>query len=284
MSIKKLIFDYLQYLEVEKNRSAKTIENYAHYLQRFIKFSKIRTPKQITADIVKSYRVWLNRQDLTKATQNYHIIALRGFLHYLSKRDIKSLAVEKIELAKQHEREVTFLEPEELSRLLQAPNNLRDKAILEVLFSTGLRVSELVSLNRDSINLDRREFYVRGKGSKIRPVFLSETAEKALRYYFEQRKDIESALFVNKDNKRLTARSVQRIVRRLAIKAGITKKVTPHTLRHSFGTDLLRSGADLRSIQQLLGHSSITTTQIYTHVTSQRLREVHKKHHRQSGL
>ena len=280
MSIKKLILDYLEYLEIEKNRSQNTIENYKRYLKRFLSFAKIKTPKQITSELVRQYRILLNRQNLGKNTQNYHIIALRNFLKYLAKRDIKSLSCEKIELAKQLDREVVFLESEELEKLLQAPNNLRDKAILEVLFSTGLRVSELTGLNRDNINLLKSEFYVRGKGGKIRPVFLSETANRALKYYLESRKDIEQALFINYANKRLTARSVQRLVRKWSIKAGLTKKITPHTLRHSLATDLLRAGADLRSIQSILGHSSITTTQIYTHLTDQRLKEVHQRFHR----
>lgn len=284
MSIKKLILDYLEYLEVEKNRSAKTIENYSHYLKHFTDFAKIKTPKQITAEIVRQYRIWLNRQNLKKNTQNYHIIALRNFLKYLAKRDIQTLSAEKIELGKQIDREVIFLRPEELDRLLEAPNNRRDKAILEVLFSTGLRVSELANLNREDINLLKAEFYVRGKGGKIRPVFLSETAQKALKYYLDSREDPEPAVFINKVNhQRLTARSIQRIVRKWAIKAGLTKKITPHTLRHSLATDLLAGGADLRSIQAILGHASITTTQIYTHLTDQRLKEVHQKYHRKSG-
>lgn len=283
MSIKKLILDYLEYLEIEKSRSQKTIENYSHYLERFIAFAQIKTPKQITAEIVRQYRIWLNRQNLRRVTQNYHIIALRGLLKYLAKRDIKSLAAEKIELGKEEQREVAFLEQEELARLLEAPNNLRDKAILEVLFSTGLRVSELINLNRENINLMRGEFFVKGKGNKTRPVFLSETAQKALKYYLDVREDIEPALFINYKNQRLTVRSVQRIVQRLAVKAGLTKKVTPHTLRHSLATDLLRAGADLRSVQGILGHSSITTTQIYTHLTDKRLRQVHKKYHRKAA-
>ncbi|MFH1392673.1 MAG: site-specific tyrosine recombinase/integron integrase [bacterium] len=284
MSIKKLILDYLEYLEIEKNRSAKTTENYSHYLKSFASFAKIKTPRQISPEIVRQYRIWLNRQNFKKNTQNYYIIALRNFLKYLAKRDIKSLSAEKIELGKQIDREVVFLQTEELDRLLEAPNNLRDKAILEVLFSTGLRVSELTNLNREDISLLKAEFYVRGKGGKIRPVFLSETAQKALKYYLESRRDPEPALFINKNNnQRLTARSIQRIVRRLAIKAGLTKKITPHTLRHSLATDLLAGGADLRSIQAILGHSSITTTQIYTHLTDQRLKEVHQKYHRRVG-
>lgn len=284
MSIQKLILEYLEYLEIEKNRSSKTVENYSHYLKRFIRFSKIKTPRQITAEIVRQYRIWLNRQQFKKNTQNYHIIALRNFLKYLAKRDIKVLSAEKIELGRQIDREVIFLQAEELDRLLQAPNNLRDKAILEVLFSTGLRVSELANLNREDINLLKAEFYVRGKAGKIRPVFLSETAQKALKYYLELREDPEQSLFVNKDQGRLTVRSVQRIVRRWAIKAGLTKRITPHTLRHSLATDLLTAGADLRSIQAILGHSSITTTQIYTHITDQRLKEVHQRYHRRNKL
>jgi len=283
MSIQKLILEYLEYLEIERNRSSKTVENYLRYLKRFAKFSKIKTPSQITAEMVRQYRIWLNRQQFKKNTQNYHIIALRNFLKYLAKRDIKVLSAEKIELGRQTDREVVFLQTEELDRLLQAPNNLRDKAILEVLFSTGLRVSELVNLNREDINLLKAEFYVRGKGGKIRPVFLSETAQKALKYYLESRKDTEQALLINQtDNQRLTTRSIQRIVRRWAVKAGLTKRITPHTLRHSLATDLLAGGADLRSIQGILGHSSITTTQIYTHITDQRLKEVHQKYHRRS--
>jgi site-specific recombinase XerD len=282
MSIKRLILEYLEYLEVEKNRSPRTIQNYHHYLLRFSKWANIKTPRQITLDLVRQYRIWLNRQEgISKITQYYHIIALRGFLKYLAKRDIKTLSAEKIEIGKYPEREVTFLEEDELERLLRAPNNFRDKAILEVLFSTGLRVSELASLNRNNINIEKGEFFVRGKGGKIRPVFLSETAKKALKYYLESRSDVELPLFVNKNFQRLSVRSIQRIVKKWAIKAGIaTKKVSPHTLRHSLATDLLRGGADLRAIQAILGHSSITTTQIYTHLTNQRLKEVHKKHHR----
>ena len=273
--MKHLIKQYLEYLEVEKNRSPKTIEKYKLSLDRFFEFSK----GEATLDLVRSFRVLLNREGLSKKTQNYYVIALRGFLSYLAKNDIESLPSEKIELAKEDDREVSFLEPSELERLLTTPGSLRDKAIIEVLFSTGLRVSELVSLDKDSINFVRGEFSVRGKGGKVRPVYLSDGAKEILSSYLATRKDLEAALFVSQKEKRLTSRSVQRIVRSQAQKAGLTKKVTPHTLRHSFGTDLLRSGADLRSIQQLLGHSSITTTQIYTHVTSKQLQDVHKKYH-----
>lgn len=328
---------FLEYCEVERGKAAKTVENYQHYLQRFLDWankSDIKNPKDINLEKVKKYRLYLNRlankksETLKKKTQNYHIIALRAFLKYLAKQDIKSLSPEKIELAKEEDREICFLEEDELERLLTAPENpknrlleLRDKTILEVLFSTGLRVSELVNLNRDKINLKKKEFSVMGKGGKIRLVFLSDRAQKALSDYLTMRKDKEKAVFANHvtcnikhatkenaniklnnknhglkanshpsrrerteaeklmANSRLTPRSIQRIIKKYAIRAGITKKVTPHTLRHSFGTDLLRGGADLRAVQQLLGHSSIATTQIYTHVTDQHLKDVHQAFH-----
>lgn len=248
MNIDSLIKDFLEYLEVEKNRSAKTVENYNHYLRRFVDWAGIKSPSQITADLVRKYRIYLNRfqdsqgKELKKVTQNYHVIALRGFLKYLAKRDIKTLTAEKVELGKTPSREVEFLEGDELERLLDAPSgdklaDLRDKAILELLFSTGLRVSELTSLNRDTVDIERGEFSVRGKGDKIRVVFLSDSAKDALKEYLEKRQDIDKALFVrmakkSEDNLRLTPRSVQRIIKKYAVKAGLTKRVTPHTLRH----------------------------------------------------
>jgi site-specific recombinase XerD len=310
--VEPLVKDYLAYLEIEKGRSKKTTENYGHYLKRFLDWAKIEKPGQIDMELVRQYRLYLNRLEekgkpLKKITQNYHIIALRNFLKYLTKRDIEALAADKIELAKQSPREVEFLEGDELERLLKAASgsslsSLRDRAMLETLFSTGLRVSELCKLNRDSVNLAKGEFSVRGKGEKIRVVFLSDTAKVALKTYLDKRKDVDSALFVRvpkskkagKDeldsedelyaqakyaNLRLTPRSVQRIIRKYATKAGISRHVTPHTLRHSFATDLLFSGADIRSVQAMLGHSSITTTQIYTHITDKQLREVHKSFH-----
>ncbi|MBU2036633.1 tyrosine-type recombinase/integrase [Patescibacteria group bacterium] len=319
MNIETLIKDYLSHLEVEKGRSKKTAENYGHYLARFLGWAKIDKPGQITADLIRDYRLWLNRQPvrqaqgkpagLKKITQNYHIIALRNFLKYLAKRDIKTMAADKIELAKQTPREVDFLEGDELMRLLRAPDgdslrSLRDRSLLELLFSTGLRVSEICKLNRDSFNLDKGEFSVRGKGEKIRVVFISDTAKAALKTYLSKRRDIEPALFVRlakgksggtkmdaiqtKTRKarqvklselRLTPRSVQRIIKQQAIKAGITRRVTPHTLRHSHATDLLMNGADIRSVQVMLGHASITTTQIYTHITDKHLKEVFKAFH-----
>lgn len=293
-SLLELKKDYLEYLEIEKNRSALTVRNYDHYLSRFLEWSKAEQPSDITSETVRSFRIYLNRiQDekgrpMKKITQDYYVIALRGFLRYLSKRDIEALSSEKIELGKAKDRQVEFLELEEVQRLLTAAKgekleNLRDVAILEVLFSTGLRVSELVSLNIENVNLKSGEFSVRGKGDKVRLVFLSVSAKIALNEYLNRRKDISPAFFVSLkksgEASRLTARSMERIVKKCAIKAGIVKKITPHTLRHSFATDLLRNGADLRSVQEMLGHSSITTTQIYTHVTNKHLKEIHDKFH-----
>ena len=301
MDIKELLKDYLDYLEIEKNRSIKTRVNYERYLKKFLEFSKISRPEQISQDLTRQYRLWLNRRSIKKNTQNYYLVALRNFLKYLAKRDLKTLSADKIELGKQSERQVIFLENNELERLLNAPDNdsfksLRDRAILELLFSTGLRVSELGGLNRDSINLKSGEFAVRGKGDKVRLVFLSETAKTALKNYLQKRQDIDEALFIRNisaqggsasggknpaksDNLRLTSRSIERLVHYYAAKAGLSKKVTPHTLRHSFATDLLINGADIRSVQALLGHSNITTTQIYTHITDKQLREVHQAFH-----
>ncbi|MCX6813879.1 MAG: tyrosine-type recombinase/integrase [Candidatus Azambacteria bacterium] len=299
MDIKTLLKDYLDYLEIEKNRSIKTRVNYERYLKKFLEFSKISKPEQISQELTRQYRLWLNRQPvrqaqgkvLKKNTQSYYLIALRNFLKYLAKRDIEVLPADKIELGRQSERQVIFLENSELERLLNAPDEssfkaLRDRAILELLFSTGLRVSELCALNRDSINLKSGEFAVRGKGDKIRLVFLSETAKTALKNYLEKREDVDEALFIRnvknpakEDNLRLTTRSIERLVKHYAAKAGLSKKVTPHSLRHSFATDLLMNGADIRSVQALLGHSSITTTQIYTHITDKQLREVHQAFH-----
>ncbi|MBU2081903.1 tyrosine-type recombinase/integrase [Patescibacteria group bacterium] len=286
MDIKDLLSDYLDYLEIEKNRSVKTRINYERYLKRFLGFAKISKPEQISQDLVRQYRLWLNRQSIKKNTQNYHLIALRNLLKYSAKRDIKILSADKIELGKQSERQVIFLENNELERLLAAPDRLRDRAILELLFSTGLRVSELCALNRDSINFKSGEFAVRGKGDKVRLVYISETAKTALKNYLEKRKDIDPALFVRdtknpakSENLRLTSRSIERLVKHYSAKAGLSKKVTPHSLRHSFATDLLINGADIRSVQALLGHSNITTTQIYTHITDKQLREVHQAFH-----
>jgi len=283
-NLKDLKKQYLEYIEIERGRALKTVENYGRYLDRFLGFCKINKPTEITDDVVRKYRMYLNRAGLKKKSQNYYLIALRNFLKYLSRMEIESLPVERIELARVGERQLDLIGIEELERLLNVSKgtdlqSLRNKAILELLFSTGLRVSELCSLNRETVDLRRDEFSVRGKGEKVRLVFLSNNAKKAVKDYLDKRVDIEGPLFINLKNGRLTQRSVERIVQRCAIKAGISNKVTPHTLRHCFATDLLEAGADLRSVQTLLGHSSITTTQIYTHVTDRQLKEVHKAFH-----
>lgn len=299
MLIKDLKIQYLEFLEIEKNRSVKTLENYGRYLDRFLRFANVSSPAQITEEVIRQYRLRLNRlrdadgNTLKKVTQNYHIIALRNFLKYLAKKDIKCVPAEKVELGKQEQREVTFLELEELNRLLNAPDGngldaLRDRALLTTLFSTGMRVSELCSLNRDKIDLNRGEVTVRGKGSKLRLVFLSDDARSALNQYLSQRSDVDESLFariprgklISAETLRLTPRSIQRIVEKYSIKAGIVgKNVSCHTLRHSYATDLLRNGADIRSVQAMLGHASVTTTQVYTHVTDKQLREIHRKYH-----
>lgn len=291
---------FLEYLEIEKGRSVKTIENYDRYLSRFLSHTKAGRPNSLTEAQVREFRLWLNRQpgttgDMKRKTQNYYLIALRAFLKYLRKRGIDSLSPEKIELAKVGGRDLDLITAQELDRLLKAPDDalskeknlekqlmyLRDKAILELLFSTGLRVSELCSLNTD-IDLSRDEFSVRGKGEKIRVVFFSPASKEAVREYLKARKDLDEALFVDgrpKKLHRITPRDVQRHIKRYAALAGITKKVTPHVLRHTFATDLLQNGADLRAVQALLGHANIATTQVYTHVTDKHLLEVHKAFH-----
>ncbi|MCH7883560.1 tyrosine-type recombinase/integrase [Patescibacteria group bacterium] len=297
LDIKTLHKEFLEYLEIERGRSLKTLDNYRHYLDGFFDFSKVNSATEITEDAVRNFRLGLNRRNLKRRTQNYYLIALRGFLKYLIKRGIKSLAPEKIELAKVAEREIDLIGEDELERLLEEPRgdslkNSRDHAILELLFSTGLRVSELCALNRDSPNLKKGEFSVRGKGEKVRVVFLSDSAKDALKTWLNKRTDIDEALFINfkpgnihlgvkrpNEGLRLTSRSVERIIKHYAIKAGISKKVTPHVLRHCFATDLLANGADLRSVQMLLGHANISTTQIYTHVTNRQLKEVHRAFH-----
>lgn len=296
----ELILDYAEHLEVEGGRSAKTAENYRLYLERFIEFTEDITVDKITSEVVRKYRLWLNRytnyngDNLSLMTQSYHLIALRGFLKYLSSRDIASLAPDKIALPKTTRRQVSFLSIEEIQRLLDAvPTDsepgLRDLAIIELLFSSGLRVSELVSLNRDHINTKRREFTIRGKGQKDRLVFISQQAANHIEDYLEARIDNLPPLFLNYNRKssprsdgnfrRLTSRSIQRLVSKYARLAGITKQVSPHMLRHSFATNLLINGADIRSVQAMLGHSDISTTQIYTHVTDRHLRETYEKYH-----
>lgn len=299
--LKELKSQFLEYLEIEKGRGVKTVENYDRYLNRFFAFAKVKSPAQVTEQMVREFRIHLNRSEgvsgtMKKNTQNYHLIALRAFLKFLRKRDIESLNPERIELAKQSARDLDLITQGELDRLMKGPSGetltaLRDRAILELLFSTGLRVSELCNLNQD-LDLTRDEFAVRGKGEKVRVVFLSPSAKSAVAAYLKKRGDMSEALFVsygkgapstslgvNKDLPRLTPRSVERLVKQYAIKAGITRKVTPHVIRHSFATDLLSNGADLRSVQALLGHANIATTQVYTHVTDKHLREVHRAFH-----
>ena len=287
--LKHLKTQFLEYLEIEKGRSVKTVENYDRYLTRYLAFSKVSSPAKITEQSVREFRIHLNRQAGTSGTmkhktQNYYMISLRAFLKFLRKRDIESLNPERIELAKVGQRDLDLITADELNRLINGPkgdsslSSLRDRAILELFFSTGLRVSELCALNRD-IDLSRDEFSVRGKGEKIRVVFLSDNAKSAIKEYEKKRGDLEEALFISTSNTRLTPRSIERIVKGYAIKAGITRKVTPHVIRHSFATDLLENGADLRSVQALLGHANIATTQVYTHITDKHLREVHKAFH-----
>lgn len=302
MFISEALTDFLEHLEVEGGRSAKTITNYQLYLERFIDFAGDMAVDKIISELVRKYRLWLNRytnditgESLSIITQSYHLIALRGFLTYLSRRDIPSLAADKIILPKTSRKQVTFLHYDEILRMIdQIPTDsesgLRDRAIIELLFSSGLRVSELVNLNRDHINLSRREFMVRGKGQKDRPVFISKKAAEHVEAYLRARTDNLPALFLSysKANqsadtsgnfRRLGARSIQRMVGQYARLAGITKHVSPHTMRHSFATDLLMNGADLRSVQSMLGHSNISTTQVYTHVTDQHLKDVHERFH-----
>jgi site-specific recombinase XerD len=324
MNLQELKSQFLEYLEIEKGRALKTIDRYNRYLTFFFREAKINNPKDITNEKIREFRIWLNRRpgakayhlfgerakdggSMTKKTQNYYLIALRVFLKFLARRGVTSLPADNIELAKVGERSIDLISLNELKRLLDAPNQeddperrARDKAILELLFSTGLRVSELCSLTTD-LDLNMDEFSIRGKGGKVRVVFLSDDAKKAIRDYLALRHDLSEALFVTIDKTRkpkpsakksgqaissnaigLTGRSIERIVKRYATIAGITKKVTPHVIRHVFATDLLSNGADIRSVQTMLGHSSIITTQIYTHVTDKHLRDIHKKFHNKS--
>ncbi len=301
----KLLHDYLDHLEIERNRSPKTRESYEHYLKEFLSGAKIKFPADITDEAVRNFRIALARKDLKKITQNYYVIAIRNFLKYLAKRDIKALSADKIELPKTPSRQISIIEYGDLERLLSAPSgsdlrSLRDRAILETFFSTGLRISELCSLSR-YIDLERGELTIRGKGDKLRIVFLSDRAKKAIKNYLDKRPDADEAMFVSltkgsgvkgpsyakasagrhgsKVIGRIIPRAVQRLVNFYTRKAGIADHVTPHQLRHQFATDLLMNGADLRSVQSLLGHSNISTTQIYTHLTNKELREIHKSFH-----
>lgn len=300
MYVSELILDYVESIEVEGGRSAKTAENYKLYLERFVEFTDDIQAEKISTETVRKYRLWLNRYEnplkekLSTITQSYHLIALRGFLKYLSDRNIETLPADKIKLPKVSRKQVSFLHFDEVALLLDTvplddEAGLRDRAILELLFSSGLRVSELVNLNRGHVNTKRREFMVRGKGQKDRPVFVSKSAAERVDDYIAARFDNLPPLFLSYsrnnvssqtgDYRRLTARSIQRMISKYARLAGITKHVSPHTMRHSFATDLLMNGADLRSVQSMLGHANIATTQVYTHVTDEHLRDVHERFH-----
>ncbi len=300
MYVSELILDYVESLEVEGGRSAKTSQNYKLYLERFVEFTDDIHVEKITAEVIRKYRLWLNRyknplgEGLSTITQSYHLIALRGFLKYLGERDIPSLPADKIKLPKVSRKQVNFLHYDEVTRLLEAVQGddesaLRDRAIIELLFSSGLRVSELVNLNRGHINTKRREFMVRGKGQKDRPVFISKSAADKVDEYLATRIDNLPPLFLSYsrnnvanqtgDYRRLTARSIQRMIAKYGRLAGLTKHVHPHAMRHAFATDLLMNGADLRSVQSMVGHANIATTQVYTHVTDEHLRDVHERFH-----
>ena len=300
-----LVDEFLEYLEIERNLSPLTIRDYRHYLNHFADWSKnhspILRPQDITVELIRKYRVYLAHYNspngqlpLKKVTQNYYVIALRSFLKYLIRKDLPVISPDKIELPKTESRSLKFLDRDQVDRLLVQPNvsserGIRDKVIMEMLFSTGLRVSELCRLNRDQVNLERGEFGVVGKGQRLRVVFLSDRAKIWLEKYLARRTDSFKPLFiryagnqepvVNGEKMRLTPRSVQRIIDKYVRKARLPVKATPHVLRHSFATDLLMNGADLRSVQELLGHKNVATTQIYTHVTNQQLRDVHKAFH-----
>ena len=299
---------FLEYVEIEKGRALKTIENYDHYLSIFLEQTKVTAPSDITDNLLREFRLWLNRQPafaktparrgqtLSRKTQNYYLIAIRSFLKYMARQEIKTLPSDRIELAKVPERSLDLITDNELERLMKSPEgdsvkSLRDRAILQLLFSTGLRVSELCALERD-MDLKSDEHSIRGKGGKVRVVFLSEEARDALKEYLVKRKDMDGSMFAQisknikpggKSSLRINKRSIARIIKHYAIKAGISKKVTPHVIRHCFATDLLSNGADLRSVQALLGHANIGTTQIYTHVTDRHLRDIHKKFHNKKG-
>lgn len=300
----RLIAEYLEYLEIERQASKFTIRNYTHYLRRFCEWYERQGPKKIESlntAAVKAYRLYLSRYvgpnnlTLSRVTQSYHVICLRSFLKWLIKNDYVVMAPEKIDLPKTESRSLTFLNGEQLRRLLTAPAigteaGLRDKALLEVLFSTGLRVSELVGLNRDTIDFERLEFGVIGKGKRARVVFMSKNAATWTKRYFAARIDQWKPAFVrysrdmaelheDGEKMRLSVRSVQRIVSKYARKARLPVHITPHGLRHSFATDMLSAGAGLREVQEMLGHKNIATTQIYTHVTNPQLKKVHEKYH-----
>jgi site-specific recombinase XerD len=308
-AIIKYLIDFLDYCEIEKGLSSKTQENYTRFLRKFFAWllethQEALKPSSLTPELIWRYKVYLSRhidprtkRTLKKTTQNYYLIALRSLLEFFVEKDIASLPPSKVKLAKDKaDKEIKFLKLEQLSRLLSAPGSdsligLRDRALLETLFSTGLRVAELAALNRDQLRLKENtqdvEVAVIGKGSKIRTVYFSERAVQALRRYLNERKDMDEALFINyrrggaksDKSRRLTVKSIEDIVKKYVKITGLPVMATPHTLRHSFATDLLNQGVDLRTVQEFLGHSNIATTQIYTHVTNKQLRDIHRKVH-----
>lgn len=311
--IAKHIFPFLDYCEIEKGLSSNTQRNYNQYLNLFVKWltetnQKDLLPHELTAEHIWDYRLFLARghktasdEPLSKKSQNYYLIALRALLNYFTERDIESLPSSKIKLAKQKADEtISFLDVRDIEAMLKipdvkTPSGLRDRTIMELLFSSGLRIAELVALNSDQMNMlnDKSttrtyELSIVGKGKHIRTIFISPRAAEWLRLYLKSRRDVAKPLFINfsskdESNNRLTPRSIQKMIARSALLAGISKKVTPHTLRHTYATDLLDAGADLRSVQELLGHKNVATTQIYTHVTNKRLRDIHEKFHGESG-
>ena len=303
--LKELILDFLEYCEIDKNLAPGTVENYGYYLRTFQEFMGNRN--DITPEVVREYRIYISRREkpacrqagprtghLARSTQNYFLIAIRAFLKYLAKINYKAMPADQIELGKMSDRAIKFLDKDQLNRLLQTPDvstdiGLRDRAILEMLFSTGLRVSELCKLDVDKINLENREFGVIGKGGHARVVFLSEDACHWLDKYLAKRSDSLKPLFIRysgpktnlqiDEKRRLSVRSVEFLVDKYARKAKLPMRIGPHILRHSFATDLLTAGADLRSVQELLGHANVSTTQIYTHVTNPQLKKTHEKFH-----
>jgi len=293
--------EFLEYLSVDRGSSPLTIRNYRHYLNRFSLWLSQKQNKRsklsindINPETIHNFRVYLSDLGLSRKTQGYHAIAIRSFLKWLSKNDFKVMSADKIDLPKIQEREVKFLNGEQIDRLLNSPTlstiqGIRDKAILEILFSTGLRVSELTSLDRDKIDLERREFGIIGKGGRSRIVFLSIRSVEWIKKYLDERKDKYKPLFIRHKGKmdptaldkdmRLTPRSVQRLLKKYVHKVKLPVEATPHTIRHSFATDILIAGADIRSVQEMLGHKNISTTQIYTHITNKQLKEIHETFH-----
>lgn len=295
MTLKRLVKEFLRYLAAAKGFSNYTVRNYTRYLTTFVDWaerSKIIECRDLTAEDVLEFQLSLRERNISQSTQNYYLIALRSLLRYGLSRDLKILTPEKVTLAKTPKRQIQFLERDEINQLLSVNRgssliSKRNLAMLAVLYSSGLRVSELVSLKRNQVSLKRGEFSVVGKGNKVRPVFLTSESLKLLKEYLDSRKDANPYLFVrhfkknnleSKSKLPLTARSVQRILKNYARQAGIAKPVTPHKLRHSFATELLQRGADLRSVQEMLGHASVTTTQVYTHVTNKSLRDIHRRY------